>query len=188
VIDELRPGLKRWVSVHPEWNAEEDGLDESYRAGASVLYLAPNATVLIDPLVSNDLWPSLDAEVTANDEPVIVLTTISFHARSRDEVARRYGAKVGVETEGVRAISAERGDEVVFWLEEPRALVFGDAIIGDQQGGLRFSPWYRSDEGRETTRRALMPLLELPVELVLPSHGEPVLDDARDALVRVLQS
>ena len=188
MIEEVRPGLKRWVAVHPEWNSEEDGLDESYRAGASVLHDAANATVLIDPLVPEDLWPSLDAEVAANDEPVIVLTTISFHARSREEVARRYGAKLGGEPEGVRVFPAERGDEVAIWLEDPRALVFGDAILGDQQGGLRFSPWYRSDEGREITRRALTPLLDLPVELVLPSHGEPVLEGAYDALARVLQS
>ena len=179
--------MKRWVSVHPEWKPEEDDLDESYRPVASVLHNAPNTLVLIDPLVPDDLWPSLDAEVKASGAPVIVLTTISFHARSRDEVARRYSAKLGGEPDGVRTFSAERGDEFALWLEEPRAVVFGDAVIGDQAGGLRLSPWYRSDEGREVTRRALQPLLDLPVELVLPSHGDPVLDHGRDALVRALE-
>jgi glyoxylase-like metal-dependent hydrolase (beta-lactamase superfamily II) len=187
VIEQLRPGLKRWVSVHPEWKPEEDELDESYGPVASVLHHAPNALVLIDPLVPDDLWPSLDAEVKATGTAVIVLTTITFHARSRDEVARRCGAKLGGEPDGVRTFSAERGDEIALWLEEPRAVVFGDAIIGDQNGGLRLSPWYRSDEGREVTRRALQPLLDLPVELVLPSHGEPVLDHGRDALARALE-
>ena len=54
-------------------------------------------------------------------------------------------------------------------------------------GGLRLSPWFRSGEGRELTRRALLPLLDLPVELVLPSHGEPVLGQGRDALARALE-
>jgi hypothetical protein len=188
MIDQLRQGLKRWVSVHPEWKPEEDELDESYRPVASVLHHAPNALVLIDPLVPDDLWPALDAEVNASAAAVIVLTTISFHARSRDEIARRYDAKLGGDADGVRRFSAERGDEVAFWLEEPRAVVFGDALIGDRDGGLRFCPWYRSDEGREVTRRALRSLLNLPVELVLPSHGEPVLDHGRDALARVLEA
>jgi hypothetical protein len=186
VIEQLRPGLKRWVGVHPEWKPEEDELDESYQPVASLLYHAPSALVLIDPLVQDDLWPSLDDEVKARGAPVVVLTTIKFHGRSRDEAARRYGATLGGEPDGVRAISAERGDEVALWLEEPRAVVFGDAVIGDQAGGLRLCPWFRSDGGRETTRRALLPLLDLPVELVLPSHGEPILDNGRDALGRAL--
>lgn len=82
---------------------------------------------------------------------------------------------------------AERGDEVALWLEEPRAVVFGDAVLGDQRGGLRLCPWFRSDEGREVTRKALLPLLDLPVELVLPSHGEPVFEHGRDALARALE-
>jgi hypothetical protein len=35
-------------------------------------------------------------------------------------------------------------------------------------------------------RKALQPLLELPVEMVLVSHGEPVLSGGREALVRAL--
>jgi len=187
VIEQLREGLKRWVSVHPEWEPEEDELDESYRPIASLLHHTPNALVLIDPMVPDRLWPSLDDEVTADGGPVIVLTTIGFHARSRDEVARRYDAQLGGEPDGVQAYSAARGDEVALWLEGPRAVVFGDAVLGDQAGGLRLSPWFRSGEGRELTRRALLPLLDLPVELVLPSHGEPVLGQGRDALARALE-
>ena len=187
MIEEIRPGLKRWVTSHPDWRPEEDELDESYRPVASVLQHVPNALVLIDPLVPDDLWPSLDAEVTASGAAVIVLTTITFHVRSRDEVVRRYGAQLGGEPDGVRTFPAERGDEVALWLEKPRAVVFGDAVIGDQEGGLRLSPWYRNDEARDVTRRALLPLLDLPVELVLPSHGEPVLEHGRDALARALE-
>jgi hypothetical protein len=35
-------------------------------------------------------------------------------------------------------------------------------------------------------RTALQPLLELPVEMVLVSHGEPVLSGGREALVQAL--
>jgi hypothetical protein len=35
-------------------------------------------------------------------------------------------------------------------------------------------------------RKALRPLLDLPVEMVLVSHGEPVLSSGREAIVRAL--
>ena len=34
----------------------------------------------------------------------------------------------------------------------------------------------------------LAPLLELPVELILPAHGEPVTEDAASALARALSA
>jgi glyoxylase-like metal-dependent hydrolase (beta-lactamase superfamily II) len=188
VIDELRPGLKRWAGPHPEFDPAEGLLDESYTEVASVLLSGEDALALIDPLVPDALWPELDAEVKQSGKPVVVLTTISFHERSRDAVARRYGARLGGDVTGVRAFSAERGDEVAYWLEELRALVFGDAILGDQAGGLRLTPWAKDAAGLERTRRALLPLLDLPVELVLPAHGDPVLEDGREALARALEA
>jgi glyoxylase-like metal-dependent hydrolase (beta-lactamase superfamily II) len=188
VIEEIGPGLKRWAGVHPEFDPLEDDLDESYAEVASVLYSGEDTLVLIDPLVTDDRWPELDAEVKLSGKPVVVLTTISFHTRSRDAVARRYGARLGGAVAGIRAFSAERGDEVAFWLEEPRALVFGDAILGDQAGGLRLTPWARDADGLERTRQALLPLLDLPVEVVLPAHGEPVLAGGHAALARALQA
>jgi hypothetical protein len=185
VIEELRPGLKRWLAT-PDWKPEEEHLDVSYRPVGCVLYHARDALVLIDPLVPDELWPALDAEVTDSGAPVVVLTTISFHARSRDEVARRYGAKLGGSPAGIRSFSAERGDEVALWLEDARAVVFGDAVLGDQRGGLRLTPWAVNEAGLERTRIALLPLLELPVEIVLPAHGNIVTDDGREALARAL--
>jgi glyoxylase-like metal-dependent hydrolase (beta-lactamase superfamily II) len=178
VIQELRPGLKRWAGPHPRFDPVEDDLDESYGDVASVLFSGEDALVLIDPLVPDGLWRELDAEVKESGKPVVVLTTISFHARSRDAVARRYGARLGGDVAGVRPFSAERGDEVALWLEGPRTLVFG---------GLRLTPWARDADGLERTRTALLPLLDLPVELVLPAHGEPVLEHGREALARALE-
>jgi hypothetical protein len=37
-------------------------------------------------------------------------------------------------------------------------------------------------------RAALRPLLDLPIELILVSHGEPVLAGGREALARALQA
>ena len=188
MLDELRPGLKRWTAPHPEWKPEEDSLDESYQPVASLLYRARDALAFVDPLVPEELWSTLDAEVEAAGTPVVVLTTIHFHARSRDAVAARYGGDLDRLTAGVRSFPAERGDEVVLWLEDARALVFGDAVLGDQRGGLRVSPWFRTEAGRERTVGALRPLLDLPVELVLPAHGDPVLKRGRETLARALEA
>jgi hypothetical protein len=188
LIEEIRPGLKRWAVPHPEFNPLEGDLDESYRDVASVLSSGAEALVLIDPLVPDELWPELDAEVKQGRKPVVVLTTIYFHERSRGAVARRYGARLGGDVAGVRAFSAERADEVALWLEEPRALVFGDAILGDQAGGLRLTPWAKDAAGLERTRRALLKLLDLPAEIALPAHGVPVLTNAREALARALDA
>lgn len=186
MIEEIRPGLKRWAGPHPEFDPLEGNLDESYGDVASVLFHSEDALVLIDPLVPDELWPELDAEVKQSGKPVVVLTTIYFHERSRDAVARRYGGRLGGDVAGVSAFSAERGDEVAYWLESARAVVFGDAILGDQAGGLRLTPWARNAEGLERTRQALLPLLELPIEVVLTAHGDPVLADGHAALGRAL--
>jgi glyoxylase-like metal-dependent hydrolase (beta-lactamase superfamily II) len=187
VIEEIRPGLKRWAGPHPEFDPAEGDLDESYTEVASALFHGDDALVLFDPLVPDELWPELDAEVKQSGKPVVVLTTIFFHERSRDDVARRYGGRLGGEVAGIHAYSAERGDEVAYWLEQPRAVLFGDAVLGDQNGGLRITPWARNAEGLEKTRRALLSLLDLPIDVVLPAHGNPVLSNGRDALARALE-
>jgi glyoxylase-like metal-dependent hydrolase (beta-lactamase superfamily II) len=186
VIEEIVPGLKRWAGRHPDFDPFDGTLDASYTDVASALFHGEDALVLIDPLVPDELWPKLDAEVQQCGKAVVVLTTIVFHERSRDAVARRYGARVGGDVSGVRAFSAERGDEVAYWLEAPRAVVFGDAILGDQAGGLRLTPWARNAEGLERTRRALLALLDLPIDVVLTAHGDPVLANGHAALARAL--
>jgi glyoxylase-like metal-dependent hydrolase (beta-lactamase superfamily II) len=188
VLEELRPGMKRWTSTHPEWKPEEDELDESYRPVASLAYRAPDTLVFVDPLVPDELWEELDAEVADAGLPVVVLTTIHFHERSRAAVVERYGGELDRLPQGVQSFPADRGPEVVLWLEGPRALVFGDAVLGDQKGGLVVSPWFRTDEDRERCVSALRRLLDLPAELALPAHGNVVLADGREALSRALEA
>jgi glyoxylase-like metal-dependent hydrolase (beta-lactamase superfamily II) len=67
------------------------------------------------------------------------------------------------------------------------ALVAGDRLMGDGRGGLRLCPssWIRylsTGISLDELRDALRPLLELPVERVLTSHGEPVLRGGRRAI------
>jgi glyoxylase-like metal-dependent hydrolase (beta-lactamase superfamily II) len=64
----------------------------------------------------------------------------------------------------------------------------GDVILGAEGGGLRLCPdsWLPGSTGQSQLRSSLQPLLDLPVERVLVSHGEPVLRGGRQALERIL--
>ena len=84
---------------------------------------------------------------------------------------------------GVEAFVGREANDLVLWLEGQRVLVTGDTLA-DFGGGLEIVPgWLPAGVTREAMVRRLRPLLQLPVELVLPAHGDPV---GRDALERAL--
>jgi hypothetical protein len=194
-LPELRPGLHRWTAPHPDYepDPEPDSPADWPEQVGCVAYEAPDALVLIDPLVPDELWPELDR--LAEGRRVAVLTTIGFHRRSRDAVAARYGASTSRAKKtlprGVETIPIPRAGETMIWIREHAALVPGDRILGGGDAGLRVCPdsWLRyltSGITGDELREALRPLLQLPIELVLVSHGDPVLSGGRDALARAL--
>jgi glyoxylase-like metal-dependent hydrolase (beta-lactamase superfamily II) len=190
---ELRSGLLRWTARHPAAvdDPEPGGLDDWPPDVGSVAYLAPEALVLIDPLLPEDpdapLWSRLDELAAERGGRVAVLTTVRFHGRSCSAAIERCGATTAA-PRGVEPF--ETASETLLWIEEHRALVPGDLLLGDGAGGLRLcpEPWldYLDGVTLDTLRPRLRELLELPVELVLVSHGEPVTSGARAALERAL--
>ena len=190
-VQEIADGLWRWTAPHPDWTPEEGGPDGWERDVGCVYYEAPGAVCLIDPLVPEDeaerFWRALDRDVERAGKPVAVILTVYWHSRSADEIAARYGASREPPA-GVEVFPIDRGyEEVVFWLPEPRALVAGDALLGAPDGGVRLCPpSWRTKVDDAVFRSSLARLLELPVERVLVSHGEPVLENGRDALARAL--
>jgi hypothetical protein len=158
------------------------------------------ATVLIDPLLptgDDGFLRALDRQVHGRGCPVAVLTTIAFHRRSRDLLAERYAATTSRARKGLPAgVDARpiRGaGETMFWLVEHRALVPGDRLLGAPGGALRLCPqsWLGYLPRPITVAQlaeGLRPLLELPIERVLVSHGEPVLRDGRAALAKALDA
>lgn len=202
-LRQIRAGLWRWTARHPEWSpgARPESPADWPRDVGCVLCDAPDATVLIDPLVPEEdagFLQRLDTHVAERGLPVAILTTIKWHRRSRDELARRYGARTSrARTQlpaGVEAKPIRGAGETMFWLPGHRALVSGDRVMGAPGGGLRLCPesWlaYLSRDSRPTLAEVadrLRPILELPIEVVLVSHGEPVLRDGRDALARAIE-
>ena len=201
-IQELRPGLHRWTAVHPDaesvptvGSADDWGPDV-----ASIAYEAPDALLLVDPLVPEDrgdLQTELDALVRRHGQPVTIVTTLQFHRRSRNVLVDRYRASTSRAKKNlprdVETVVIQGAGETMVWLPKVRALIPGDRLLGDdQRGGVRLCPdsWLRylpSGIRQARLREALRPLLDLPVELVLVSHGEPVLEGGRDAIAAALK-
>jgi glyoxylase-like metal-dependent hydrolase (beta-lactamase superfamily II) len=197
-VGELRPGLWRWTAAHPEW---EEGLHWPQNVG-SVYAELPDAVAVIDPQVppedASAFWDPLDRDIERLDRPVHVLLTVHWHERSVEAVLERYGATLwrpdqpGELPAGVRAEIVEGADwvEALFYLKPWRALVVGDLLIGDDEGGIRVPlTWFPKEEqdwARAGLKDRLRNLLDLDVELVLVSHGEPVLDNGHAALERAL--
>jgi glyoxylase-like metal-dependent hydrolase (beta-lactamase superfamily II) len=74
---------------------------------------------------------------------------------------------------GVEAFPGMEPNDLVLWVESRRALVAGDTLI-DRGSGLEFpADWANKGVPPEQILETLRPLLELPVELVLPTHGAP---------------
>lgn len=211
-VQQIRPQLWRWTVTHPEWTPEEGGSDGWEPEVGCYAHVARDALVLVDPLVPSDgtseaerFWRALDGDVEHHGPPH-VLITVFWHARSAQRILDRYeGARVwahapaaeeiGKRTRvtdtfsvgdglpgGIEPFDAGAEDEIVYWLPAHRAVVTGDVLIAAPGGPIRV--WSDQPDVRAT----LQPLLDLPVELVLLTHGEPLLENGRVALVRALET
>ncbi len=194
----LRDGLWRWTAPHPDWRPRtaRDNPDDWPRDVGCVLYETAGDAVFIDPLLNTDaaaFWRWADERCRGRE--VFVLETIRFHRRSRDALVERYGASTSRAKRnlpsGVDSIPIRGAGETMFWLAEHGALVPGDRILGGGGQQLRPCPesWLRyrpRSVSASELADLLRPLLKLPIQLVLCSHGEPVLTDAHAALARAL--
>jgi glyoxylase-like metal-dependent hydrolase (beta-lactamase superfamily II) len=201
-VRELQPGLWHWEARHPEWKEGEPwppevscyALDDGERL------------VLFDPLAV----PAELEQLAAERAPVIVLMT-PWHERGTQDLVERLRAPVfvpqpdkgspdvawllgsdGFEAHVIAAgerlpIGAEtfpgrQPNDLVLWLESRRAVVSGDTLVDFGQG-LHIAEEWLWGTPREQVVNGLRPLLDLPVELVLPTHGPPT---DRAALERAL--
>jgi glyoxylase-like metal-dependent hydrolase (beta-lactamase superfamily II) len=84
---------------------------------------------------------------------------------------------------GVQVFPGKDPKDLVLWIEKRRAVIAGDSLVDFGQGLEINVRWLREGETREQVAGVMRPLLELPVELVLPTHGAPT---DRAALERAL--
>jgi hypothetical protein len=203
---EIAPGIHRWTARHPEWHPGRWGAEV-----ASYAVREPGRTLLVDPLVADDQWATIDGVV---QDRVETLITIPYHVRSAAACAERYGGSIwghrgclrrlakgdpfaelspDSAPPGVRpiVIGKPRRHEMPLLIESCGALCFGDALVGvpGSEGPLRI--WFWSEYGESWYRRrflpSLEPLKELDVRAVLVTHGDPVVADARAELGRGLE-
>ena len=153
-------GLWRWTTYYEEW----------HDTVGCVYYEAPDAIVLIDPLVPAEsseaarFFKALDRDVARVARPVHVYVTVFWHVRSAGEIVRRYDGTLHVPSRaraanekragvaasvfrpgdalpgGIEALATGRATEVAYWIPEHRALVPGDVLLGADGGGLRLCP------------------------------------------------
>ena len=186
-MHEVAPGVWHWKAAHPEWSEGQEWgpMVSSYAidTGEQVL--------LFDPL---DVPPELRERATA------VVLTCPWHRRDapqlglpihvpppdppdpdpvRGEVFRG-GDRLAF---GVRALEAFEPNDLVLYVESARAVVAGDTLV-DYGNGLEVNRnWPVEALTREDVVRRLRPLLDLPVDVVLPTHADPA---DRVALERAL--
>jgi glyoxylase-like metal-dependent hydrolase (beta-lactamase superfamily II) len=198
-VQELQKGLWWWDAVHPEWTPEDAATQEWGPEVSSYAIDDGRRLLLIDPTTP----PSPVDDLAAERETVIVLTC-PWHERDARTLAERFGAPVfspppdvpdddSIATQifvagdrlpiGVEAFPGMEPNDLVLWIESHRALVAGDTLIDRGQGFEFPTDWANKGVPAEQILKTLQPLLDLPVEFVLPTHGAPT---DRAALGRAL--
>jgi hypothetical protein len=197
VIEDLGHGIHRWELRHPEWHPGEFGA----KVGAYLVHEGKD-TVLIDPLLDDDVMDALDDLVRGE---VVIAITIPYHVRSCVEALERWGGTLighpdiakrlpeGTAVHGDEDLplgltmhKLNRGKERPLELPSAKALAFGDRIVG-AEGGLRY--WMNdpiTDKRRAWFRKTGAPglrhLLDVDFEHALVTHGDPVMKSGKAAL------
>ena len=209
-VQELQKGLWWWEARHPEWTAEDDEAGHGWGPEVSSYAIDDGERLLLfDPTTP----PAAILDLAAKREPVIVLTNPWHERDARslveklgasvyvpppedfnDDVAWLRGDLEQLESEGrviragdrlpigVHVLAGKKVCDLVLWVESRRALVVGDTLL-DRGRGFELPV---DAERRGSRRSRCSPgssLLELPVELVLPTRGAPT---DRAALERAL--
>jgi hypothetical protein len=181
----LPDGVHHWTAVHPEWVGPVSayGIDDGERL------------ILIDPIAVPDRVRALFG---ARD--VVTVLTSTWHERDaaslgfpvwapapdrpEDQLvpATRYG--IGDSLFGLEAYPGREGQlDLVLWSERLRAVIAGDTL-SDLGKGLEIpASWLPEDVTVEQVAAGLRPLLDKPVQFLLPTHGAPT---DRAALERAL--
>jgi glyoxylase-like metal-dependent hydrolase (beta-lactamase superfamily II) len=188
-VQELRPGVWWWEAMHPEWTPEDAATADWGPEVSSYAIDDGDTLLLFDPTAP--VGPV--ADLACARETAIVLTC-PWHARETRGIAAELGAEVYAPppdpddpdplrartfaagerlTIGVEAFAGMEPNDLVLWVAGAHALVAGDTLI-DRGNGLEFpADWANKGVPADEILASLRPLLDLPVQLVLPTHGPP---------------
>ena len=182
----IADGLWRWTALHPNAaNWPDYGPPVPPEVGC-VYYEAPDAVVLFDPLLpageEAEFLAYLDRDVERLGLPVSILLTAAWHERSAPLLRERYQATARIPVTVERyPVEGAPEEQLAYFIRPHRALVVAEILVGDGHGGLALSP-SPALEDRVALDRSLRSIAELPVELVLVSHGQPVLANGLRAI------
>jgi hypothetical protein len=161
-LETLAPGLFSWVARHPEWHPGDWGAEVvSFAArgdGGVLLLIDPQ---LPDGEQAEKVLAALDREVALKGTRAIsIQITLGYHARSGEELWKRYRKGHPVTVYGHRAvlkrfgkairndfteieegaelpggsvplrIGKPRRQETPLWIPKHEAIAFGDAVVG----------------------------------------------------------
>jgi hypothetical protein len=207
---ELRPGIGHWQAPHPDWEAGEAWQEEvsSYaiELGGDLVLFDPLSVP--EELRERATAVVLTAPYHERDARELGLPVHTPPADSWEDWVEKFGVDPdqvrGMESEDLAWLRAGEGDghfhdpgpwpfdihayagreanDLVLWLPSVSVLVAGDSL-SDFGDGLDIQLGGRKHVSREDVAERLRPLLDLPVELLLPAHGEPA---GREALERAL--
>jgi hypothetical protein len=145
-MEEIRPGLWTWTGEHPEWTAEMTWGPEVRSYAVQI----EDERYLIDPV---EPAPRADA----------ALLTVPWHRRAVDDLDLEV---LDEPPPGIEARPGFFAEEKVYWLPQYKAIVIGDAFM---DGNAPPFEWATDDPD---AAKRLHALLDLPFELVLPTHGD----------------
>jgi hypothetical protein len=211
----IRKDLWRWTARHPEWHPGDFGAEVASfaaRTGEDTLLIDPQLPPEPDgvlELVESILGERLSILITlpyhVRSSELLrdrfrkdAATTIWGHPDCTKRMKRRTAFKpidpgkplpAGV---SAHVIGKPRRSETPLFVPSHRALVFGDAVA-EEGGRLRVWAMERVDDRverfyRERFNPTLEPLLELPFDAVLVTHGQPLLNGGKEALRKALKA
>jgi hypothetical protein len=197
---ELRAGVWHWQSPHPGWDEERPWSERvsSYaiELGDDLLLFDPLAVP--DQLRERATAVILTAPYHDRDARQLGLPVHTPPADTWEDWVQKFGVDPdrvrdmesddlawlrggegeghfhgpGPWTFGIHAYAGREDNDLILWLPPINAIVTGDSL-SDFGDGLNIQLGSRTHVTRDDVVRQLRPLLDLPVELVLPAHGEP---------------
>jgi hypothetical protein len=199
-VRELRPGVWHWQSPHPDWDAEQcwPELVSSYGIDLGAEFLLFDPLCVPDDLCARATAVVLTAPYHERDARRLGLPVHTPPADTWRDWVEKFGIDPdrvrGIESDdlawlraregeghfhapgawpfGINAHAGRENNDLLLWLPSINTIVTGDSV-SDFGDGLDVQLGGRTHLTRDEVVQRLRPLLDLPIELVLPAHGEP---------------